>query len=380
MVSASYRVGSLMRAALYSLAVACLCGAASASESEAVAGVTLDEIKQRLTEWRGSFVNVRVVWEVRILPQTEEAVEEWPPPPDPESAPCFARWKWIWADHGLDLTESWRGFYEDGSSKGHTIEVFNAPKGFSFRAHFQKPTREEPEKYQDVEIFGLGVGKPISSIEQEATESLYWPGFAAWLPEILSKWKWELEEVEDVGGRPCARIAAIRDEGTRWEIFEVLWLDLDHDCLVRRHRRRTLSGIWGKGRDFIVDDFQQLDAGIWFPKRCRMQVPNPGMPYDNHLIVVTEAAVNERIDLSGFDPPAPGPGTAVADHIGYYRRTAGESASAVGSTVVDQADQSSRPSAVPPMQSWVWWSSGLAGFSVLFLLAGLWLSRQKKGG
>ena len=359
------------------------CGSAAPLRAEDPASVDLAEITRRLTEWRASFVNVRVVWELRSLPETDEAVDEWPPPPDPASAKLFARTEWIWADHGLDRLEDWFFFYDDGSSKVHTISGFNGPRGFAFRAQFNKPMEESPEKYVDLLVTGLGVGKPTSFIEHDATEALYWPGFAEWLPEILSKWKWELEDVEDVGGQPCAQIAAIRDEGTKSAVYEVLWLDLNHDCLVRRHRMRTLSGIWGKGRDFIVDEFQRLDAGIWFPKRGRSQLG--GVPHENHLFIVTDAAVNESLDAARFDPPSPVVGTSVDDHGRSYTHgisgaapNQGNAPGQPGLAAANTHGASRHPFAAPPTPSWVWWSAAFASVSVVFLLVGLWFSHRKQ--
>lgn len=359
---------------------ACCCLGSSRAGAEDAAAITLEDITRRVTEWRNSFVNVRVVYELRSLPETEKAVDEWPPPPDPETAPLFARSEWIWADHGLDLLERRLFFYEDGTSKVHSIDVFNGPKRFVFRAQFNKASADVPEKYLDLQMFGLGVGKPISRMSRDAVEGLYWPVSAEWLPEILAKWKWTLETVEDIGGQPCARIATRRVERDNHAWFDVLWLDLDHDCLVRRNRARAIDGQWAQaGRDFIVDEFQRLDVGIWFPKRGRDQLA--GTPHENHLIVVTEAAVNESVDLARFDPPSPRPGTVVSDNIGYF-----------GSAIGGPAGQGSRGDQPPSTNAgavarrtaaagtprWVWWSAALLSVSVVFLGAGFWFSRHRQ--
>src|SRR5690349_21024237 len=67
--------------------------------------IDLGEIARRLTEWRASFVNLRVVWELRILQKIPEPVADWPAPPEPGAGRLFARDEWIWADHGLDLLD-----------------------------------------------------------------------------------------------------------------------------------------------------------------------------------------------------------------------------------------------------------------------------------
>jgi hypothetical protein len=380
MVSASYRVGLLMRAALYSLAVACLCGTASASESEAVDGVTLDEIKHRLTEWRGSFVNIRAVWELRSLPETDEAVVEWPAPPDPKSGSLFSRKEWIWADHGLTLSEDWTFFYDDGTCELHNKEVFNGPKGVVFRARYQKPPGG-PEGFGDLLLRGLGSGKPTSPIAATALRGLYWPGYAAWLPELLPQWNVELDGIDNVGGEPCARITA-RPHDTDLAFAKTLWLDLNHDCLVRRLRspevaRRML------GSDFIVDEFQRLADGIWFPKRGRDQLG--GTPHENHLFVVTEAAVNQSLDSSRFEPPAPDVGTFVDDNGKMYRH--GVSAASPGQGMntngasqlpASHAIETPAASGAPRTSHWLRWSAALAAIAMLFLALGFSLSRRNR--
>lgn len=369
--------------------VACSCGAAGPVRADDPEKVDLAEITRRLTDWRASFVNVRVVWELRSLPESKEDVDEWPPPPDPETARLFARKEWIWADHGLNRLEHWFFFHQDGSSKVHAIDAFNGPKGLVFRAQFQKPTEEGPEKFLDLQIFDLGVGKPISRIELDATEGLYWPGFAQWLPELLSESEWKFEEIDELCGERCARIARhVSMQPPLTDYVQVLWLDLNHDSLVRSRRERSLAGEWtAGGRDFIVDEFQRLDSRIWFPKRGRTQLG--GMPHENHLFVVTDAAVNESVDLARFDPPAPAVGTAVVDqlHQRSYRHGVDEVAAQQqssrnmgGQATSTDAEIYQKWHVAPPTPSWVYWSIGLVSVSVLFLILGFWFSHRRTGG
>lgn len=340
--------------------------------------IGLDEIARRLTQWRASFVNLRLVWELRSLPESDEPVVDWPPPPDPDSGALFCRKEWIWADHGLDFLEDHSFFYEDGSSKVHIVEAFNGPKGVVFRALFHKPAGG-PEEFKALHLKGLGVGKPTSSIERTPVSGLYRPGHAAWLPELLAKWEWKLEKIEDVGGDPCARVAALTDDG-RW--FETLWLDVNHDCLVRR-RTAMVSGK-RTGFDVVIDEFQTLAGGIWFPKRGRIQLMPLGregasVPNENQMFVVTEAVTNQPLDLSRFDPPSPQVGTVVDDHGRPYRHGisgSGAGEGAIKSTAVEAGSRS--PSAAPPRPGW-FWSGVLISIAVVLLLAGLWFSPRKKG-
>jgi hypothetical protein len=376
---------SLLPVALAVFAWSCTVTSLSAEDGK----ITLDEISRRLGEWRSSFVNIRVVWEARALPETNDAIGEWPPPPpEAETEPPFLRTEWIWADHGLDLLEDRRYSYENGSaqSDGHSTEVFNGPKGIVFRARFRKPAENEPEKLAQLELLGLGTGKPISALARTPMNGLYWPGTVQWLPSILSEWKWKLEEVESVGGEPCARIVATQPYVTDVSFEETIWLDLNHDCLVRRWRSPAVPKRRA-GRDFIIDEFQQTD-GIWLPKRGRLQLGglgSDGQPSRNRnqMFAVIEAAVNVSPDLGRFDPPTPIVGTVVLDHGRSY--TYGASKGPLpGAKMNGTAEQSSgvgtsiHPSAVLPRPSWLWWSGGLASIAVILLVVGFWLAHRKK--
>ncbi|HUY90187.1 MAG TPA: hypothetical protein VMV10_15730 [Pirellulales bacterium] len=347
---------------------------------EGTGEITLDEINRRLIEWRNSFVNLRAVWELRSLPETNEELEEWGPTPDlanPAVGQLSVRREWIWADHGLDLFEGQFSFNKDGTSKYRTVDVFNGQKGVVFRANYERPPGGS-EQFKDLRVRGVGSGSPISSVERVPTEGIYWPGFAAWLPEMFSKWDWNFQGIENVSGERCARIAA------EWPnlagAVETLWLDLEHDCLVRRKCRLATREMLGG--DFIVDEFQKLDVGIWFPKRGRIQLGVT--PHENQLFVVTVAEANQSLDLARFDPPKPAVGTVVDQNGKVYKHGApavppGEGARSNDSPAGDNSKLApSRLSAAPPTWNWLWLSAALATISVAFLSAGIWFSRRRR--
>lgn len=237
-------------------------GAESAVRAEDAENIDLDEIARRVKQWRDSFVNLRVEWEVRTLPETDEDVVEWPEPPDTAAIPPFIRTEWIWADHGLDRLEDQRNV-EDEKGKmhigPHTIEAFDGPNGRAFRALFDTPPEEGPERLVQLDLLGIGVGKPTSSFTRLPLEGAYWPGTAQWLPEILAEWKWKLQGIENVAGEPCARLVADQPYQTDVVFTETIWLDLSRDCLVRRNHSEARKGR-GATRDFIVDEFQRLEG------------------------------------------------------------------------------------------------------------------------
>ena len=147
-----------------------MCGSPAAVLAQNPDQIDLPEITRRLTEWRSSFVNLRLVYELRSLETTtREPLTEWPAPADPQSARLFARSEWIWADHGLDLLED-RYFHVPGGIRN--VDVFNGPKGVVFRAEY-RGTPEGKEELKELELSGLSTGKGTRMKACVATEGLY---------------------------------------------------------------------------------------------------------------------------------------------------------------------------------------------------------------
>lgn len=331
--------------------------------------ITFEQIQARVAKWRDSFVNVRVVYELRSLPPLNEPLLEWSSPPDPESVPRFAQEEWIWADHGLDLLDSRAFYWTPGKVGFRDIDVFNGPKKIAFRASYQK-SREEVEGLKELRLQGMVAGKPTSIKSRAAMHGLYWPNTVQWLPDILAKGEWKVEGVEPIFGDRCAKIAASNS---------ILWLDLEHDCLPRRYQL-TPNSIRKIGQDFVVDELQQLEGGLWFPKRARLQLQTD--PAQNQLIVVTEAAINQSLDLTRFDPPTPITGTVVTDLRTGTVHMHGEQ-----TTPLNQASKpktptnaTAPPSAVPPAFWGRGWLIAMVCISIALLTIGLWFRRKELRG
>ena len=265
-----------------------------------------------------------------------------------------------------------RGSSVDDNNK--TTHSLGCPKGVVFRANYRQ-TPEGKEELKELTLRGPGSGKGTSMKGCVAIQGLYWSGLAAWLPEVLNRdfpdSKFAFEDIEEVGGEPCARLSNINSAGSGYK----LWLDLNHDCLLRRSLYYTGSS---GGQDYVVDEFQRLKNGIWFPKRGRFQL-NYGES-QNQLWVITEVAVNEALDLSRFEPPQPVVGTIVDDGKGkVWRHGAAASQSGASPAVAGgvMPQQSTSFSATPPTSRWLWWSSGLLMASVVFLVAGFFFWRKK---
>ncbi len=351
------------------LTVSCCVVTPFCAKAEEETQINLEEIQAITARWRASFVNIRVMYDMRSLPPLDKPLLDWSPPADPTSAPQFSQTEWIWADHGLDLFDD-RSFYWTPGKNGHThIDVFNGPHQIAFRASYQS-SHEDAEQLKHLNIQPVAGGNPTSSFMRAPMEGLYSPATAEWLPEVLAKRQWELKGVETLLGASCAKIS---NEDLRRT--EILWLDLQHDGLPRR-RQATYST--GSKTDFVVDELQQLDGGLWFPKIARIQLQARGDSVQNQVVVVTEAQINLSLDLTRFDPPEPVTGTVVTDgRTGWVHMHGQSSTSQVDPLKQDPHIEAVGPfSSVAPVSGQRVWTFVMICGSVTSLVIGLWLRRK----
>jgi len=333
--------------------------------------VTLEHIQKIAARWRASFVNLRVVYELRGLPANNKPPLEWMSVEDFTAVPIFSRNEWIWADQGFDLLDNQTLYWTSGKTGVRTVDGFNGPKNLAFRAMYERPW-EGTERLIEVGMQRVG-GKPISWKIRAPLRGLYWANTAEWLPEILAKGEWTLEGMESVLGQQCARLSSRSPNRTTTNV-DYLWLDLGHDALPRRFQQvpnvhRTV------GMDFVVDELQQLEGGIWFPKRVRNQIQ-----YDipeNQLITVTEVELNLEFDRSRFEPPSPVDGTLVTDGIRGERYRHGDTIRLSTDNDSKEAGTHNAASIHEENLFWVEWPFILSCASVVTLAIGIWLQRKE---
>lgn len=343
--------------------------------------IDLDTIRHRLEEWRREIVNLRMVWERRSMKMPNQAaLPEWTVPGSQQEYPLSSRSEWIWTDRRMELLELGSFSSRDGRRTSVTTEVFNGQKGIAFRASYDTPS-DGAETLKDLLIYKTGAGAPFVSSERLPLRGLYWLGGAQWLPEKLMEWTWTFEGIEDVAGSRCARIATVDQTHRAPSLLRIktLWLDLEHDCLVRRYRNWTIPES-GSGTDFMVDEFQRLEKGIWFPKRGRRQLQGSAEPYENQLWEVTEVAINELLDHQRFEPPAPQIGTIVTDGDKTYTYGEPRAAKAAGEPTNGGGELLTPTSSVRPAQSVMPRGLALSGVvlvvTLLCVVAGFLFSRK----
>jgi len=328
----------------------------------------LDEIIRTLNEWRESFVNIRVVWEMR---NPEELREARPELASRESVDDFySHHEWIWADHGASRFDVRQ--FVDGRVDYHDLFAWDGPRLTSFQAvHKQVPG--EPEFLELLHIHRMPAAQPRSCFAIVPLKYVWLAGGGRWLGEFLAvgEGKFEFEGYGEIDDIRCARVKIDNS---------LLWLDPQHGFLPRRIDRQK-TGETAVGR-FTVDEFRRLESGIWFPMNgTNYSWTDPA----DHVArwVVTEVAVNERLDPKLFEPPAPHLGTNIIDgRTGRVsRHGAKRDRASTEQDMAEQAQSNLAPLANPvsaqvPRYRWFWWSGGLLGISVVVLGIGMWLSRR----
>lgn len=269
---------------------------------------TLPQVIARLAKWRASFTNLRVVYDLKSLSPIEEPLVDWSPTKlDLEAAPRWGSSEWIYTGKGLDFLESRSFRRTSGKMDSRDLVVFNGPKEVRFRASY-RISADGIEEFKELHLDAAGGDKPFPSEDRPIMRALYFVGNAEWLHEVLARPGWKLEKIEPMLGEPCVRLST-EDKNGEQTNRAVLWLDVNHDCLPRRYQSLP-NAIHKIGIDFVIDEYLQLPAGIWFPKSARQQLQTT--PVQNQLIVVSEVAINEPLDLARFDPPAARFGTVVS--------------------------------------------------------------------
>lgn len=340
--------------------------------------IDLEEITLRLKTWRNSFVNLRMVYDIRGISRTKtiKPLIEWSAPDVSELPAAFSKEEWIWADHGLDLLEHRSTRVPQGR---RTAEVFNGPDRIAFVAKYEGQESTGQEKLEEISLHVIAGGKAKSTTERKPVRGLYWTGVGMWLPEMLLEWKWKLEAIEEINGHRCARIVATDPSMTDVDWPEIIWLDLKHDCLVRRHLSPTVPDR-RIHTDYLVDDFQRSENGMWYPQKGRYQMGDTEV-HDHHW-EVTEFAVNLPLDIARFTPPEPAVGTILNDpKTGMVYVHGSKGVAALKEAQHRSSGVSAPPpsaTATPPTSGWFWWSAGLVCVSVLLLVVGYRLSQGTK--
>ncbi len=340
--------------------------------TEVRAEVTLEQLRQMATEWRQSFKSLRVKSEWKSLPDSESLLTDLPTPTEREAALVWMKLDWTWSEQGLERLELIRYLPKDdkaladrnGNSaetnadadaddaKTNTtggsvpvvavvvpwmrdLDVYNGPGKFFFSAQYRM-LEDSNEVLDQLRIVGVFDGVPPAQNLTELMPGIFEPHSRLWLSDQLSPFHptnipvrppgaaaeysiqryWKYSGTEMLLGSLCAKLVHADepiDPDSHSTATRTLWLDIEHNGLPRRilteyvREDESTTGI-----DFVVDEFQQLEGGIWFPRVARRQLPSK----ETTLYVFTAVGLNVDLSELDFQPPQPQAQTRVTDTLG----------------------------------------------------------------
>lgn len=264
----------------------------------------LDEIIRRLTEWRGSFSRLRMVYEQRNPGQLQKHQPELVQTGNPSD--FFRRFELIITNTEWRRHESWEYMGRGGTLSSHNLWGVNDRQRFAASYGTVESTGGAPAELTLGHVFQSVAHSPAQVMP--LTHLCISTHENDWLANLLQRSRPQIAEYGKVDGCRCAALTWPPDSNVK------LWLDLDHDCLPRLREQTNADP--DKPDRFHVEEFLRLSNGRWFPARGTDS--SGTLPTDEtHHWVVTDVAVNEDIPLSRFSPPEPGPDTWVTDWIRY---------------------------------------------------------------
>lgn len=271
----------------------------------------LKEIIQRLNDWRGSFSSVHLVYEWRTPGQLQKYQPQLAASARPED--FRHRHDLRFGNSGWERTESWDFTGFGATLRRHTLSGRNDRLQFSAEFPPSPPDATVPSAM----AISPYPGNLIKNYVEEPgpiypLNELYFPGHrrgteeheSEWLGNMLSRTSPQITRYAEIDGWRCVGIHRAPESAV------TLWLDLEHDCLPRLVEADEPRPAVEK---FHVQSFRRLNNGRWFPESgvlTRSYVDDDAWHW-----VVTEVAVNERVDPELFAPPKAGPETRVTDTI-----------------------------------------------------------------
>lgn len=326
-------------------------GFAETQPPEAAQAALVDAIA-KLKAWRGSFSTLRVQYK---WANPSQLVARLPALKDDERklAGWYHETEWSWTDRQL-ARESTQHF-EDDLLK--TREVWGYNQRLAFSAIYEGDSRFPKQLVAGPA--GLGHSPQIRPCVP--LHMLCFPK-EAWLPDLIEKNSTVPVRQAEIHGSTCVgfRMNA--------EATDVIWLDPQHDGLVRRTESNA-------GLNWECTEFQQLKSGRWFPRRGHYAAAGASdQPYWFEVLAVE---MNQPMPASDFEPPPFDSTTTVTDRThglleaASRRRPPRTVASAAAEPATTAAPQRAI-TATPHRSLWLWRAALVA--SVLVLLSA-WFRR-----
>ncbi len=327
------------------------CRVASAQEIEhqEQSPPSISELRQLASAWKSSFRNLRVDGNrsyVNTMGGPDNMVTF-------RCHNCFGsvvEVVWIWSTERLDRFEETR-FVDSGQAPpnpySRMVEVYNGRNESYFTAEYE--IGEDKVEH----LKKLNITRVIESSPPVTNAWICSHGFMNGTPTMARRPNfshpadsgairppvpsadsivtndWEVKTLEMLLGSRCAKLmrVTLEDGEPQRRTEESLWLDLDHGGLPRRALVKYFSApetVLGQ-QEYLVDEYQQVDGRIWFPKVARLQLH----PDTAWLIRLSSVQLDVELRTTDFEPPAPEAETEIDHSLGLIMTTQIDSADKV---------------------------------------------------
>lgn len=363
------------------------CRVASAQEIEhqEQSPPSISELRQLASAWKSSFRNLRVDGNRSYVNTIGADLTTWSPSDVTTVSAALSNVVWIWSTERLDRFEETR-FVDSGQAPpnpySRMVEVYNGRNESYFTAEYEIG-EDKVEHLKKLNITRVIESSPPVTNAWDLLPWLYERNSRQWLEDRISVIQqtqapirppvpsadsivtndWEVKTLEMLLGSRCAKLMRVTLEPgePQRRTEESLWLDLDHGGLPRRALVKYFSAsetLLGQ-QEYLVDEYQQVDGRIWFPKVARLQLH----PDTAWLIRLSSVQLDVELRTTDFEPPAPEAETEIDHSLGLIMTT--------------QIDSADKVQTLPPesTRSSLWML--LAGIGTIGVLTGILTFRKR---
>lgn len=289
-----------------------------------IRGEDCQEACLALESWRSRFASVRL-----------EAVSIFDVAHDKSLKSASFEHKWIWEDTKRFREE--KNYYENGSIRNRSLRMADRDKYYHL-GFGTDPSISDP--------FDLTIYE--NSSDHVGTGVIFTPLMVLW-DDHDRKWLPEFLQANSTATRTSEGYLAVPGRAIGWDEIEI-HLDPAHNYLPVRSIERKYD------REFEVTEFRELEPGLWFPWKGRLDIPDCKQTFE-----VTKVELNTPLPNELFVPQIP-PGTRVRDVITgreYYHGGQPPKASNVSQPVLPQTTGENLIAAPDGVgSSSLWWLLG----------------------
>lgn len=256
-----------------------------------------------LEQWRQSFVNLRIRYVSRF---------HYDEPANLPFSSSSLHCDWIWTEDRQFLEES--TVYRDEVEESRQLVGMNGE--VAFLAKYETNGGGPSEA---LSLLMLNEAERVAMAGRQGAivvplEGLWIASRCVWLADVVGELPLTDGGPVVVEGVPCQRLSyAVTDY-----LEYVLALDPAHGYLPREVTLVNSRDEGGRHR-YLVQEYQRVDPGLWFPWRGSFWGANLRQDWE-----VEDVELNAEVEPARFDPPAPKVGTQVFDGIKGVSYVVGE--------------------------------------------------------